>query len=393
MFENVANGADIPVENAAALIPFFEQLYRHQKGEMPGPVRILHYGDSHTAADEWTGDLRARFQEKFGDGGSGYSFAGRPWNGYRREDVRSGSTRGWHTDGLVGRAGRRHLRTGRRQHVDRSAARSRLSAWPTASSSSCSISSSPAAARCRFTTTATPVERISTDGEAGARLLSLRRPCPARIGWKWKRWITLRCACSAGSRKTPPASPTKRWASTARRRPSCSTGMRPVLRSNIERRNPALIVLAYGTNEAGRKDWTLESYRDMFAQLIAAHSRGRSRRDHSGHRPAGPLSRTRARAGMPMDNIDMIVEAQRAGRRSRPAARSGICARRWAAKDPCSNGCRPGMAQDDHVHFTGPGYAMLGDAVFRDLMSQYDVFLKARADDRAPRRPWSLQPP
>jgi hypothetical protein len=36
------------------------------------------------------------------------------------------------------------------------------------------------------------------------------------------------------------------------------------------------------------------------------------------------------------------------------------------------------MAQADYVHFTGPGYRMIGDAVFRDLMSQYDVFLKAR---------------
>src|SRR5262249_10270801 len=79
VFTNIANGADIPVENASALVPFFELLYRHQKGDMPGPVRILHYGDSHTAADEWTGDLRSRFQEKFGDGGSGYSLAGRPW--------------------------------------------------------------------------------------------------------------------------------------------------------------------------------------------------------------------------------------------------------------------------------------------------------------------------
>src|SRR5260370_7220923 len=41
------------------------------------------------------------------------------------------------------------------------------------------------------------------------------------------------------------------------------------LRSNIQRRNPALIVLAYGTNEAGRKDWTLESYRHMYSNLIA----------------------------------------------------------------------------------------------------------------------------
>jgi hypothetical protein len=30
------------------------------------------------------------------------------------------------------------------------------------------------------------------------------------------------------------------------------------------------------------------------------------------------------------------------------------------------------------VHFTAPGYRMIGDALFRDLMSQYDVFLKAR---------------
>ncbi|MEO8026627.1 MAG: hypothetical protein ABI823_09135, partial [Bryobacteraceae bacterium] len=101
----VEDAASIPVENSAALIPFFEQLYRGQKGETEGPVRILHYGDSHTAADEWTGDMRARFQAKFGDGGSGYSFAGRPWTSYRRLDVRTGSSRGWHSDGLVGRSG------------------------------------------------------------------------------------------------------------------------------------------------------------------------------------------------------------------------------------------------------------------------------------------------
>src|SRR6185369_9100513 len=46
VFTKIANGADIPVENAAALVPFFELLYRHQKGEIAGPVRILHYGDS-----------------------------------------------------------------------------------------------------------------------------------------------------------------------------------------------------------------------------------------------------------------------------------------------------------------------------------------------------------
>jgi len=90
--EKVLRGAQLPVENAAALVPFFEQLYRQQHGELAGPLRALHYGDSHVAADEWTGDIRERLQQTFGDGGSGYSLAGRPWNSYRRFDVKSGST-------------------------------------------------------------------------------------------------------------------------------------------------------------------------------------------------------------------------------------------------------------------------------------------------------------
>ncbi len=89
------------------------------------------------------------------------------------------------------------------------------------------------------------------------------------------------------------------------------------LRSNIERRNPALIVLAYGTNEAGRKDWTLEGYRDMYTQLIA---RLRAAAPTATILVIGPPDRySHTRKGwLPMDGIDMIVEAQRqAARRHR----------------------------------------------------------------------------
>src|SRR5579859_2271083 len=54
--------ADIPIENPAAMVPFFEQLRRTKSGEATGPLSILHYGDSHTAADEWTGSVRALLQ-------------------------------------------------------------------------------------------------------------------------------------------------------------------------------------------------------------------------------------------------------------------------------------------------------------------------------------------
>jgi hypothetical protein len=36
------------------------------------------------------------------------------------------------------------------------------------------------------------------------------------------------------------------------------------------------------------------------------------------------------------------------------------------------------MAQSDYVHLTAPGYRMIGDAMFRDLVSEYDLFVKAR---------------
>src|SRR5207302_11012269 len=42
------------------------------------PVTILQIGDSHTAADFFTGELRKRLQARYGDGGVGYVTAGRP---------------------------------------------------------------------------------------------------------------------------------------------------------------------------------------------------------------------------------------------------------------------------------------------------------------------------
>ncbi len=78
-----------------------------------------------------------------------------------------------------------------------------------------------------------------------------------------------------------------------------------------------------------------------------------------------------------MNGIDMIVEAQR------QAALANGCAfwderAKMGGKGSMVKWVTAGMAQADHVHFTGPGYRMIGDAVFRDLMSQYDIFLKAR---------------
>jgi lysophospholipase L1-like esterase len=376
VFRTVADQADLPIENPAGLVPFFEQLYRHQKGEMPGPVRILHYGDSHTAADEWTGELRAQFQERFGDGGSGYSLAGRPYAGYRRMDVRSGSTKGWHTDGLAGRAGDGIYGLG---GVSMSAKAPHEQVYLEAAGSSFELFyyQQPGGGALDLFDNGMPVERLSTDGDSGPgyyRLDAVPGPHrfeletvdrnPVRLfGWVAENptGVTYEELGINGAQ----ASIVLDWNEQA-------------LRSNLAHRNPALIVLAYGTNEAGRRDYTLESYRDTFSQILARFRAAAPTATILVLGPPDRLQRTR-KGWQPMENLNMIVEAQR------EAALANGCPfwdLRAKMGGPGSMGkwVSAGMAQPDRVHFTAPGYRLLGGAVFRDLMSQYEIFLKARAE-------------
>jgi hypothetical protein len=79
-----------------------------------------------------------------------------------------------------------------------------------------------------------------------------------------------------------------------------------------------------------------------------------------------------------MEKIDVIAEAQRQAALAHGCAFWDLRAK-MGGKGSMLRWVAAGMAQADHVHFTGPGYRMLGDAVFRDVMSQYDIFLRARA--------------
>src|SRR5579871_1858210 len=90
---------DPVIDRPGALVPFFERLYRLSTGDTPA-VHILHFGDSHTASDDWTGALRDLFQGRFGNGGAGFSMAGYPFRGYRRFDVHGGASKAWDAAGL-----------------------------------------------------------------------------------------------------------------------------------------------------------------------------------------------------------------------------------------------------------------------------------------------------
>ena len=60
-----------------------------------GGLTILQIGDSHTAADFFTGEVRQLLQARYGDGGIGYLNAGRPHPGVRSAIVKVNASPGW----------------------------------------------------------------------------------------------------------------------------------------------------------------------------------------------------------------------------------------------------------------------------------------------------------
>ncbi len=358
----------VTYENAAALVPFFEQLYRK------GRVSILHYGDSHTAADEWTGRLRDLFQGKFGNGGAGFSHAGRPWNSYRRMDVRSFGSRFWHSDGLFSREG------------DGMYGLAGVSISTTRAGETVALKADgpllqlnylqqPGGGVLELSDEDILLETISTDGELtpgyyrrdvqpGPHYYTLRTRdhAPVRLfGWVTgsAEGLTYETLGINGAQ----ASMVLNWDAA-------------ITASNIADRNPALIVLAYGTNEAGNPHLTADSYRDLLIEVI---SRFRQAAPAASILLIGPPDRFVRSKGkwVPYDAVDRIVKAER------EAAFATGCAfldlrGKLGGKGTMHEWAVAGLAQFDHVHFTAAGYRLIAEAMFRDFMDQYAIFLKAR---------------
>jgi lysophospholipase L1-like esterase len=83
------------LERPAALRHLFEALAALEAGQAPDDVHIVQFGDSHTAADYETGPVRRALQSRFGDGGRGFVAMGRPYRAYVGEGYRAGMSREW----------------------------------------------------------------------------------------------------------------------------------------------------------------------------------------------------------------------------------------------------------------------------------------------------------
>ena len=149
-----------------------------------------------------------------------------------------------------------------------------------------------------------------------------------------------------------------------------------ILRRDLAAIPPALIILAFGTNEAADASTTEDGYAARLAdklRLVKQMSPGSGilllGAPDSGRRGGGPGS---CRGVRPLPSL---AEVQSAQRRVARAERVGYWD--WAQEvtrgvcqlNALSGGAAP-MMQRDHVHFTADGYRLTADRLFEYLMRQ-----------------------
>ena len=365
-------------QQPGALVPFFEQLVRLGTADNKTPVHIIQFGDSHTAADEWTGGLRDQFRERFGDGGSGFSLAGHPFVGYRRFDARGGGTHGVGERGAAHGLGRWLVRTGRGQHlhvarrpVCLSADRVRPLGDPLSG-----------ATRRRTAGTLRLRRKAGRDSDRRgncARASSATSRSPARTAFLLKTldarpvrlfgWVADKAAGVTyealginGAEATLLLEVGRKHAGHLLATPESGTDCALLRHQRSERSAVASRKLSRGVRESDR-----------------AAAAGRAGGEHPGARAGRPVDCRRAGAGNWWRGSTTSSRSSRACARNW-AAFTGTRASGWAAPGTMRDWQTAGLAQGDRVHFTAAGYRRLATVLYSDLMQLFEAYKKARPE-------------
>ena len=340
------------IENPAALASYFASV---QAGD---PIHILQYGDSHTASDDWANAIRTAAQAKYGNGGPGFVQASHPYGGYRRFDAIGASSPGWKTQGTMA------------IHGDANHGLSAISLSTEAARQTVNLSASgealaifylqqPGGGQLELTIDGQSAGDFSTDGDLGPgqseyalapgqHQLSLRtlNSAPVRLfGWALdnKQGVTVETLGINGAEARVILDWNERiWA------------------TELDQRNPSLVIVAYGTDEANSRKWTPEQYR---ADLTAVIERIRRATPAASLLMIGPPDCGRLR---PLPHLSEVIDIQREIARQHAVAfwdwrmhmgGPGIVTR-WV---------QAGWSQTDYIHLTAEGYRMIGKMVFDSI--------------------------
>jgi len=369
---------------AAPLLPLYRALARG------GTVTILQIGDSHTANDSFSGRMRELFQARFGDAGRGVLPPGVPYRYYRPARV-TVTSEGWSVvSSYRGDPGPFGV-TGLRQHADGPAEMTLTVDDPDdLDRIEIEVLRQPGGGTLDATLEAGGGGAIAT---AAPTPTAVWLPVPAAPG---SHALTLR------ARGDGPVD-VLAWR-VARGRPgvtyanlgtiSADVGLmdawdQAILRADLAHLAPAMIVLAFGTNDGFSDATDPAAYAEAFAARLAAL---RAAAPGAALLVLGPPDAYRRRgkrstAPTACDdpgwtepaNLAPVREAERA-----VAARDGVYFWDWQAAmgGPCSMlrwaVTDPPMAAPDRVHLFAPGYQATAEALFGMLMQGYDRYRGVR---------------
>lgn len=369
------------VELSYKLSRFFEILQKMEKKEGTDDVRIVQFGDSHTAADLETAAIRRGLQARFGDGGRGFVAIGAPFKGYIQDGVKPGlmshfeSERGKHQhgkfvgDGFYGLAGASiaSSKRGARASSDVTARASRIELSylerPRGGTFDVFVDGN------RMATVKTNAKDVASgwkevnvpegphsievrargDGDVRVFGAALDRP---QLG------LTFDALGINGARITT----LKEWDENH-------------FTDQLRHRAPDLVILAYGTNEAG-DDSSLETYERHIVDVLGRVARAVP---SAACLLLGPPDRAvdTGTGWVTIARLRDVIAVQR-----RVAAAAGCAffdqqaaiggdgtAARWAEEDPP-------RVQRDRVHYTRESYAYLGQLFAKELLLAYDAWRK-----------------
>lgn len=379
-----ALGLFTPLEPESAesppLEPFYSALRDLAAGDDPdGKVRVLAYGASHTDADVYPHYLRAYLQERFGNGGHGFVHVARPWRWYGHVDVAVEGDKHWITEHAQRRSGRMDGLYG--------LLGASLSAKSKRAFGRVTARHDDVGSRFEIYYLAQPKGgsfRVLADGERIARVKT-RADAPA-AGYhaftlpEGAHTIEIQPEGNGEVRmfgmtveRDAPGVVVDTLGIGGTRAANMLSWDEAVWGDNVRRRDPDLVMLAYGTNEATDANRSIESYESDLREVLAKLHRVAPRAACLLMGPGDFPQSDGAGSWQPRPRVSEIIEVQR-----RLALESGcafwdsrafmggeLSMLRWAASDPP-------MAKDDHIHLTRRGYTRLGMGLVDAMMVAFD---------------------
>lgn len=375
---------------SAPLAPLYEALAARSDDR---PVLILQIGDSHTANGAFTARMRELFAARFGDAGSGMLPPGVPYGYYRPVGIAVRDD-GWRrVTSYSGAPGPFGL-AGLRQHADFPAEmtieadqpgqmlRAGVEVLRQPGGGTLDVSVDDGAPVSTSTSGAEGARWIDAPASATGERLSVRARGDGPVdvlGWRIGGPVPGVQYANLGT-----------IGATAELMAAWDPG---IVAAELARLHPAMLVVAFGTNEGFKDDLDLDQYRQVYAaQLRALRAAAPDAAVVMLGPPDGERRLWRGQSGTSCDgtpiragwgvppNLDPVREALRGIAAEERVffwdwreAMGGACAmHRWAASDPP-------LAHADHVHLRSDGYRMTAEALFADLMAGYDRYLQLAA--------------